>query len=59
VAETSATEGPRSSINTFVISPLIMDGLILAYDLDHSTTPEAVRISKASSMAYIQERYGS
>jgi hypothetical protein len=54
VAETlSATPPPRSSMKTFVISPLIIDGLILVYDRDHRTTPEVVRISKASSMANV------
>jgi hypothetical protein len=28
----------------------MMDGLVGAYDLDHSTTPEVVSISKESSI---------
>jgi hypothetical protein len=37
-------------MKTFVMRLLIIAGLVGAYDLDHSTTPEVVRISKESSI---------
>lgn len=52
----------RSSMNTFVIKLLMTDGLIAEYCLDHSTTPEVVRISKESNIiagkVYIGEKGG-
>lgn len=39
-----------SSIKTLVMRLLIMAGLMDEYVLDHSTTPEVVRISKVSNI---------
>jgi hypothetical protein len=39
-----------SSMKTLVIRLFMIEGLIGVYDLDHSTTPEVVRISKVSNM---------
>lgn len=40
----------RSSMKTFVMRLLMMEGLMGVYDLDHNTTPEVVRISKVSNI---------
>jgi hypothetical protein len=40
----------RSSMKTFVMRLLMIAGLVCAYDLDHKTTPEVVRISNESNM---------
>ena len=46
----------RSSMKTFVIRLLMIEGLVGAYDLDHRTTPEVVRISKESSILRTRRR---
>jgi hypothetical protein len=40
----------RSSMKTFVMRLLMMEGLVGVYDLDHSTTPDVVIISKESNI---------
>ena len=40
----------RSSIKTFVMRLLMMEGLVGANDLDHRTTPDVVRISNESNI---------
>ena len=49
-SEIAAPGRVRSSMNTLVIKLLIIDGLMAAFCLDQSTTPEVVRISKESNM---------
>jgi hypothetical protein len=53
-AETSsATPAPgsvRSSMKTFVMRLLMIEGLTGAYDFDHNTTPEVVKISNESNI---------
>lgn len=41
----------RSSMNTFVMRLLMIDGLVNAYDFDQRTTPEVVRISNESNIS--------
>lgn len=42
-----------SSMKTSAIKLLIIDGLIGAYDRDHNTTPDVVRISNVSNMMVV------
>lgn len=58
----SATPAPgrvRSSMKTFVMRLLIIEGLVGANDLDQSTTPDVVRISKLSNILNLLECYNS
>lgn len=45
----------RSSMKTLVMRLLMIEGLVGAYDFDHRTTPDVVRISKESSILASQE----
>jgi len=49
-SDAGAPGSDLSSMKTLVIRLFMREGLIGACDLDHSTTPEVVRISKASNM---------
>lgn len=52
----SATPAPgnvRSSMKTLVMRLLMIEGLVGAKDLDHSTTPDVVRISNVSNIFMI------
>ena len=47
----------RSSMKTFVMKLLMIEGLTDVYDLDHSTTPDVVRISNVSNIVDLSKLF--